>query len=175
MRRLSYSRYASPSLFKLLSLLGLFFWACASSSLKTQKPTSHPLDAHELLDMYAFMSRDIIIPNAEDFYFPVGTIGQSISCDNCSLLDVCLCTSSLPLFIQINLVTVVADRALGDTLAHIWPCHCRQRHRPSPVPRHRPQRCLSRFAGTVARSERRSGWLFAAASRTRLATPNSRF
>jgi hypothetical protein len=34
---------------------------------------------------------------------------------------------------------------------------------------------LSRFAGTVARSERRSGWLFAVASRTRLATPNSRF
>jgi hypothetical protein len=29
---------------------------------------------------------------------------------------------------------------------------------------------MSRFAGTMARSERRSDWLFAVASRTRLAT-----
>jgi hypothetical protein len=34
---------------------------------------------------------------------------------------------------------------------------------------------MSQFAGTVARSEHHSGWLFAVVSRTRLATPNSRF
>ncbi|KAH9974995.1 hypothetical protein BGW80DRAFT_1488004 [Lactifluus volemus] len=85
-------------LFKFLSLLCLFFGARALSSLKTRGPGSHPLAARELLDVCAFMSGDIIIPNAEDFYFPVGAI------------DVCLCTSSLPLFIQTNPIAVAAVR-----------------------------------------------------------------
>ncbi|KAH9975013.1 hypothetical protein BGW80DRAFT_126310 [Lactifluus volemus] len=37
-------------LFKLLSLLSLFFWARASS-LKTRQPASHPLDARQLSDV----------------------------------------------------------------------------------------------------------------------------
>ncbi|KAH9975089.1 hypothetical protein BGW80DRAFT_1225415 [Lactifluus volemus] len=88
-------------LFKLLSLLGLFFWARASS-IKMREPASHPLDTRELLDVCASVNADLTVPDLLGILSLVGVI------------DVCLCISALPLFIQTNVVAIAAvGRAQG--------------------------------------------------------------
>ena len=64
-------------LFKLLSLLGLFFGARASS-LNTREPASHPLDTRDLLDVCAFVDADLNVPNLLGVLSLVGKISGSI-------------------------------------------------------------------------------------------------
>jgi hypothetical protein len=64
-------------LFKLLSLLGLFFGARASS-LKTREPASHPLDARELSDVCAFLDTDLSVRIVQGTFYDVGKLSRSI-------------------------------------------------------------------------------------------------
>jgi hypothetical protein len=64
-------------LFKLFSLLGLFFGARASS-LKMREPASHPLDTRGLLDVCASVNADLDVPNLLGISTTIGVIGLSI-------------------------------------------------------------------------------------------------
>jgi hypothetical protein len=66
----------SMRLFKLISLLGLFFWARASS-LKTREPASHPLDARELPDVCALVNEYLAVPLQSGYKDSVGFLCQS--------------------------------------------------------------------------------------------------
>jgi len=84
-------------LFKLLSLLSLFFWARASS-LETRQPASHPLDARQPGNVCAVVGPEIFIPVGNpDNIVSAGTIDPT-----------CLCTLSLQDFIKHNKVTSAA-------------------------------------------------------------------
>ncbi|KAH9975011.1 hypothetical protein BGW80DRAFT_1559478 [Lactifluus volemus] len=89
-------------LFKLLSLLGLFFWARASS-LKTRHPASHPLDARQLSNVCALLVNAVLdVPDTNFNFFSFGPI------------DACLCTSTLQNFVQTDPVTsTAASQALN--------------------------------------------------------------
>ncbi|KAH9975017.1 hypothetical protein BGW80DRAFT_1225325 [Lactifluus volemus] len=78
-------------LFKLLSLLSLFFWARASS-LKTRYPASHPLDVRQLDNVCASVQTELIVTDVNN--------PDASGLFDAGAVDSCLCTSTLQDFIQ---------------------------------------------------------------------------
>jgi hypothetical protein len=111
-------------LFKLFSLLSLFFGARAFS-LKSREPAPHPLDVRDLLDVCASINIDLAVPDLLGILTAVGVIGRSTSHCIASALfliecltDVCLCLSALPLFLETNVVAIAAVNIAGGQVVH---------------------------------------------------------
>ncbi|KAN0135202.1 hypothetical protein V8E53_007093 [Lactarius tabidus] len=88
-------------LFHVLPILGLLFGVSASS-LDSRAPAAHPLDARELLDVCASVNVDLLAPDL---------LGDLLGVSG--VIDVCLCLSALPLFLETNVVALLAVKILG--------------------------------------------------------------
>ncbi|KAH9051506.1 hypothetical protein EDB87DRAFT_1694447 [Lactarius vividus] len=98
-------------LFRVLPVLSLLFGARASS-LQSREPAAHPLDARELLDVCASVNADLVVPDVLNVLTAVGA------------LDICLCLSALPLFLETNIVALLAvdiagEKVVTDILANL--------------------------------------------------------
>ncbi|KAH9036469.1 hypothetical protein EDB85DRAFT_758455 [Lactarius pseudohatsudake] len=94
-----------------LPVLSLLFGARASF-LESREPAAHPLDARELLDVCASVNADIVVPDVLGILSAVGAI------------NVCLCLSALPLFLETNIVALLAvdiagEQVVSDILANL--------------------------------------------------------
>lgn len=88
-------------LFRLLPALSLLFGARASS-LESREPPAHPLDARDLLDVCASVNAELEVPNLLGILTAVGVV------------DVCLCLSALPVFLETNVVALLAVTIAGE-------------------------------------------------------------
>ncbi|KAI0247441.1 hypothetical protein BJV78DRAFT_1245779 [Lactifluus subvellereus] len=88
-------------LFKLFSLLSLLFGVRASS-LDSRSPAPHPLDTRDLLDVCASINVNLEVPDLLGILTAVGVI------------DICLCLSALPLFLETNIVALLAVEIAGE-------------------------------------------------------------
>ncbi|KAI0290225.1 hypothetical protein BC826DRAFT_1106580 [Russula brevipes] len=88
-------------LFRVIPVLSLLFGARASS-LESREPASHPLDVRQLLDVCANIKTDLAVPDLLGVLKAVGVV------------DVCLCLSALPLFLQTNVVAILAVTVAGQ-------------------------------------------------------------
>jgi hypothetical protein len=119
-------------LFKLFSLLSLFFGAHASS-LKSREPAPHPLDVRDLLDVCASIDTRLSVPDLGSplLLIYVGIVGRSTSHRIVSglfliecLTDACLCLSTLPHFLGTDpvgslAVLVSGEQGATNTLTHL--------------------------------------------------------
>ncbi|KAH9170201.1 hypothetical protein EDB89DRAFT_2230753 [Lactarius sanguifluus] len=88
-------------LFRVLPVLSLLFGARASS-LQSREPAAHPLDARDLLDVCAPVNTDLVVPDLLGVQTAVG------------MVDNCLCLSALPLFLETNVVALLAVNIAGE-------------------------------------------------------------
>lgn len=109
-------------LFCVLPIFSLLFGARASS-LDSRTPTAHPLDARDLIDVCASIDTDLVVPDLlggilsaagalSQFNVPLSTDFQVSLI--ILLADVCLCLSALPLFLETNLVALLAVTIAGQ-------------------------------------------------------------
>ncbi|KAI0048159.1 hypothetical protein FA95DRAFT_1491411 [Auriscalpium vulgare] len=87
-------------IFRVLPALALFAGARASS-LDGRAPVAHPLDTRDVLDICAAIDVELTVPGILGISIPVG------------LLDVCLCLSALPVFLETNVVAIAAVAIAG--------------------------------------------------------------
>lgn len=107
--------------FRVLPFLSLLFGASASS-LDSRAPVAHPLDTRELLDVCASVNVDLEAPNLlGNVLGTTGVIGWFNSPLNQLRVvliriftDVCLCLSALPLFLETNIVALLAVDLVGS-------------------------------------------------------------
>ncbi|KAN0135205.1 hypothetical protein V8E53_007096 [Lactarius tabidus] len=88
-------------LFRILPILSLLFGAHASS-LDPRRPDAHPLDARDLSDVCGSLNTELVVPDLLGILTAVGVI------------DVCLCQSALPLFLDTNVVGILGVTIAGD-------------------------------------------------------------
>ncbi|KAF8476343.1 hypothetical protein DFH94DRAFT_109195 [Russula ochroleuca] len=89
-------------LFRVLPALSLLFGARASSSLDSRAPAPHRNDARDLLDVCASVDTNLVVPDILNILTAVGVI------------DVCLCLSALPLFLETNIVAILGIDIAGE-------------------------------------------------------------
>ncbi|KAH9980421.1 hypothetical protein BJV74DRAFT_109935 [Russula compacta] len=90
-------------LFPVLPLLSLLFGVGArASSLDSRAPVPHPLDVRDLSDVCASLDTELVVPDALGILTAVG------------IIDVCLCLSDIPIFIQTNVVAILAVTIAGE-------------------------------------------------------------
>ena len=107
----------------LLSIFCLLFGAYASS-FDSRAPAAHPLDARDLLDVCASVNTELVVPDLlGGILTAAGAISQfkvplSQPIFQVSLIvlltDVCLCLSALPLFLETNVVALLAVTIAGE-------------------------------------------------------------
>jgi hypothetical protein len=110
-------------LFRILPILSLLFGAHASS-LDPRRPDAHPLDARDLSDVCGSLNTELVVPDLLGILTAVGVIGQFNTMPPAPnqfqvflivpLIDVCLCQSALPLFLDTNVVGILGVTIAGD-------------------------------------------------------------
>ncbi|KAH9051576.1 hypothetical protein EDB83DRAFT_2521972 [Lactarius deliciosus] len=88
-------------LFRVLPVPSLLFGARAAS-LQSREPAAHPLDARDLLDVCASVNAELVVPDLLGVLTAVGVV------------DVCLCLSALPLFLETNIAALLAVNIAGE-------------------------------------------------------------
>ncbi|KAN0135198.1 hypothetical protein V8E53_007089 [Lactarius tabidus] len=88
-------------LFRALPTLSLLLGA-STSSLDSRQSNAHPLDVREVNDVCAPVNVDLQAPNL---------LGNLLGASG--VIDVCLCLSALPLFLETNVVALLAVDILG--------------------------------------------------------------
>jgi hypothetical protein len=109
-------------LFRVLPALSLLFGARASS-LDSRAPAPHRNDVRDLLDVCASLDTEVVVPDQLGILTAVGVIGAS-NIYRCiffnvpaflrNLTDMCLCLSALPVFLETNIVAILAVTIAGD-------------------------------------------------------------
>ncbi|KAH8987195.1 hypothetical protein EDB92DRAFT_1818040 [Lactarius akahatsu] len=133
-------------LFRALPVLSLLVGARASS-LQSREPDAHPLDARDLLDVCASVNAELVVPDLLGVLTAVGVV------------DVCLCLSALPLFLETNVIALLAvdiagEKVVTDILANLILGKAPQSH--CNYPAHSVPACIDgnpcRFRGTQPRA-----------------------